>query len=174
MLQYVQSQGLDFFHMNHNARSPLHKAAVQGNETMCRWLLTPISLGGGGLGLAHMLPEQQGDTPMSLAAAAGCYSLRTFLAAAHDTLLRAAAGGGGADATDTIPSTTIPSTTIPSTTITTMPSTSTNAAASCTNITTTTTTTNAATTVNIVNTPPPTHTSTTHTSTTHTTTRGYS
>lgn len=60
MLRYLQSQGLDLLHINHNLRSALHKAAVRGNVEACHWLLTARDQGGAGLGLRHMQPELEG------------------------------------------------------------------------------------------------------------------
>ena len=60
MLEYMKLKGLDFFHINKNRRSALHKAAVRGNAEACQWLLTPESENGGGLGIEHMQPEIEG------------------------------------------------------------------------------------------------------------------
>lgn len=79
VLRYLQSAGLDLFLINQNCRSAIHKAAVKGHREACRWLLTPLNEGGGGLDDSHMGPEKQGDRPWQLAAGIGNVELAQFL-----------------------------------------------------------------------------------------------
>ena len=65
MLKYMQRQGLDFMHINKNKRSAVHKAAVKGNFEACRWLLTAVEEGGGGLTIHHMQPDLEGKRVIS-------------------------------------------------------------------------------------------------------------
>lgn len=91
MLKYMFLHGLDFLHINKNLRSPLHKAAVKGNEEACMWLLKPLAEGGPGLGIAHMQPEIEGDTPITLARSIGHLQLEHNLRKKYEELSSALA-----------------------------------------------------------------------------------
>lgn len=67
MLQYLQEKGLDLTILNANGRSAVHKAGLKGHLRACEWLLTAVEGGGAGLGLRHVGPDIEGDTPASLA-----------------------------------------------------------------------------------------------------------
>ena len=67
-----KSDGL--YHINGNKRSALHKAAVKGNTEACRWLIEDCNFG-----YQHMLPDIEGDSPMSLAKSCGNLELETYL-----------------------------------------------------------------------------------------------
>ena len=79
VLRYLQSAGLDLYLINGNRRSALHKAAVKGHAEACRWLISPVHEGGGGLDESHMGPEKEGDHPWQLAASCGDVQLEAFL-----------------------------------------------------------------------------------------------
>jgi len=101
MCRWLQAKGLDLGVVNRNGHSALHKAAVKGQRTVCEWLLAPRSnaassaalgddldataaagggiSGGGGLGLAQLRPDSDGNDPSTMARLAGFGALAAFL-----------------------------------------------------------------------------------------------
>ena len=95
MLRWLRKRGLDLAVLNLNRHSAVHKAALKGQAQVCRWLLAPEAAGGAGLGLRHLQPDPDGNTPAELARLEGFAELATFLLAEER---RRAAEGEGASA----------------------------------------------------------------------------
>ena len=74
MCDYLKRIGLDVRLLNHNGHSALHKAAVKGQQGACQWLLDD-----GGLGLEHMAPDSDGNTPAEMARLEGFADLAAWL-----------------------------------------------------------------------------------------------
>jgi ankyrin repeat protein len=64
MCRWLRDRGLDMKLLNRNGHSALHKAAVKGNRAACEWLL---AADGGGLGVRHLQPDGDGNTPSRMA-----------------------------------------------------------------------------------------------------------
>ena len=69
--EWLRSRGVTLGLNNYNGHSAIHKAAVKGNEEVCRWLLCE----GGLLAERHMGADGDGNTPASMAASEGHESL---------------------------------------------------------------------------------------------------
>ena len=74
MCEFLLEIGLDLRLKNRNRHSALHKAAVKGQQGACEWLLGP-----GGLGLDHMCPDTDGNTPAEMARLEGFAELAAWL-----------------------------------------------------------------------------------------------
>ena len=91
MCKWLQARGLDIGILNCNGHSALHKAAVKGNANICEWLLA-----GGRLGLRHLAPDGDGNTPALMARLDGHVRLAEDLdAAASRMIARGTAAGAG-------------------------------------------------------------------------------
>ena len=95
MLRWLRKRGLDLAVLNLNRHSAVHKAALKGQAQVCRWLLAPEAAGGAGLGLRHLQPDPDGNTPAELARLEGFAELAASLLAEER---RRAAEGEGASA----------------------------------------------------------------------------
>jgi ankyrin repeat protein len=76
MCQWLRERGLDLKLLNRNGHSALHKAAVKGNSATCEWLL---AADGGGLGVGHLQPDGDGNTPSRMARLEGFAGLAAYL-----------------------------------------------------------------------------------------------
>ena len=56
--------------------SPLQKAAAAGRQSVCEWLLSPEA----GLGVKHLIPDSEGNTPSRMARLEGFKELADWLA----------------------------------------------------------------------------------------------
>lgn len=79
ILQYLYSHELDVTVVNRNGHSALHKGAMRGTTDVCKWLLSPASEGGGGLGWRHVQPDSDGFCPMLYAKHNGFNDLADWL-----------------------------------------------------------------------------------------------
>lgn len=77
-------RGMNVGLLNRNGHSVLHKAAMKGHQDLALWLMKPIVDGGCGFGLNHMLPDDDGFTPMSFARANGFDELSKKLQIFYD------------------------------------------------------------------------------------------
>ena len=85
---WLLRRGLDWGVLNSNGHSCLHKSALKGQTAVCRWLLDCVPLG-----LAHMQPDGDGNTPESFARAEGFAELADELEARRRLLMQASGGG---------------------------------------------------------------------------------
>ena len=74
MCELLVALGLDITISNKNGHSALHKAAVKGQRQACEWLI-----GLGGLALAQMAPDRDGNTPADIARLEGHAGLAAWL-----------------------------------------------------------------------------------------------
>ena len=86
VMKFFYTSGLNFTVLNKNGHSALHKAAMKGNTEACAWLLSEE---GPGLGLAHMLADQDGFTPSLFATVNGFTDLGQFLSLEYERMLNA-------------------------------------------------------------------------------------
>ena len=80
-------RGMNVQLLNRNGHSVLHKAAMKGHQDLALWLVKPIIEGGCGFGLNHMLPDDDGFTPMSFARANGYDELYKKLQIVYENLI---------------------------------------------------------------------------------------
>lgn len=74
MCEYLLGIGLNVRLCNKNGHSALHKAAVKGQRGACEWLVSR-----GGLGLAQMQPDKDGNRPSDMARLDGFSELAVWL-----------------------------------------------------------------------------------------------
>jgi hypothetical protein len=77
MCRFLSALGLDLSIINFNGHSALHKAASKGQARVCAWLLNEECLG-----IQHMQPDQDGNTPAVMARLDGFDALADALDAA--------------------------------------------------------------------------------------------
>ena len=78
---WLLERGLDWGVINCNGHSCLHKAAIKGQAEVCSWLLDCAHLG-----LPHMSPDDDGNTPDSFARQEGFIELADALVARRSAL----------------------------------------------------------------------------------------
>jgi ankyrin repeat protein len=88
MCRWLAAAGLDIAIINNNGHSAVHKAASKGQSAVCAWLLNEECLG-----LRHLAPDGDGNTPEAMARLDGHAALADTLQAAKTHLQRAAAEG---------------------------------------------------------------------------------
>jgi ankyrin repeat protein len=81
--RWLSAIGLDLSILNRNGHSALHKAASKGQARVCEWLLNEECLG-----LQHLRPDQDGNTPAAIARMEGYAELAEALDAAVANLER--------------------------------------------------------------------------------------
>jgi len=86
MCEFLLSIGLDLGLLNYNGHSALHKAAVKGQLAACKWLLEEA-----GLGIVHLAPDADGNTPAEMARLEGYDDVFQYLE--HQTLSLVVDGG---------------------------------------------------------------------------------
>ena len=79
--RWLLGRGVDINVLNHNGHSALHKAAVKGRRDVCEWLLAE-----GGLGVRHLQPDGDGNTPALMARFEGHAALSEWLDATEQGL----------------------------------------------------------------------------------------
>lgn len=89
MCRWLAALGLDVAVVNNNGHSAVHKAANKGQARVCEWLLNEESLG-----LVHLQPDQDGNTPAVMARLEGHGALADALDAAAATLRAPETGRG--------------------------------------------------------------------------------
>jgi ankyrin repeat protein len=75
MCRWLRERSLDIGLLNRNGHSAVHKAAVKGNAAACKWLLGSE----GGLGIRHLQPDGDGNTPSVMARLEGHAELAEWL-----------------------------------------------------------------------------------------------
>ena len=99
MCRWLAALGLDLAIVNNNGHSALHKAANKGQARVCAWLLNEECLG-----IPHLQPDQDGNSPAVMARLEGHHALADALDAALRTLQRRGGETAGAEvATSTEP-----------------------------------------------------------------------
>jgi hypothetical protein len=83
MCRWLAACGLDISIINNNGHSALHKAASKGQSGVCAWLLNEECLG-----LKHLKPDGDGNTPGVMARLEGFAALADALDASHKLLAR--------------------------------------------------------------------------------------
>ena len=76
--RWLRGAGLDVGVRNRNGHSAVHKAAMHGHGSVCKWLL---SAEGGLTAAVHMQPDRDGSTPARLAKAHAHHELAAWLEA---------------------------------------------------------------------------------------------
>jgi Ankyrin repeats (many copies) len=77
MCRWLAALGLDLSIINNNGHSALHKAANKGQARVCAWLLNEECLG-----VQHLQPDQDGNSPAVMARLEGHHKLADALDAA--------------------------------------------------------------------------------------------
>eukprot|EP00051_Salpingoeca_urceolata_P023283 m.392761 g.392761 ORF g.392761 m.392761 type:complete len:508 (-) comp20088_c0_seq1:35-1558(-) len=81
MCQWLLDIGLDVTVINRNGHSAVHKAALKGQLDACKWLLDTAKLG-----VKHLAPDRQGNTPSKMARLEGHTAVADWLDQRNATL----------------------------------------------------------------------------------------